>query len=116
MEYRDGPTARILHTSSWLTSARFSPNGKLVVTTNGTGTTTIWNAATGTKIGRSIPGGSQMLFGAAYSSSGRYLLTVGENGYERIWNAASHKLVRVLRVPRNDSLETAAFSPDGKSS
>lgn len=110
-----GRRLRILHTSSWLTSARFSPNGKLVVTTNGTGTTTIWNAATGTKIGRPIPGGPQMLFGAAFSPSGRYLLTVGAAGYGRIWNAASHKLVRVLRVPRNDSLETAAFSPDGKS-
>lgn len=42
-------------------------------------------------------------------------MTASGDGVARIWDVASRQLVRTLGTPGHDSLQTAAFSPDGKS-
>lgn len=93
-------------------SARFSPDGRRVVTATGTPTPHVWDAETGQHLfalkGHKGPVGS-----ASFSPDGKLLLTGSLDETARLWDAETGKELRALRGHKCGVLN-ALFSPDGK--
>jgi WD40 repeat protein len=91
--------------------ARFSSDGKRIVTAGADGTARIWDAGTGRRL-ETLSTGADPVRRAAFSPDGTRMLTLGDE-VARIWDVATHRLLHVLSYP-DDSLTSAAFSPNGR--
>ncbi|HZT43228.1 MAG TPA: AAA-like domain-containing protein [Chthonomonadaceae bacterium] len=92
--------------------ARFSPDGRRVVTCSDDGTAQIWNAITGQRIGPPLRHGGQV-FQAVFSPNGKTLLTGGANGRVQLWDALRFRKSGPPLQPAAP-IYKAAFSPDGR--
>jgi WD40 repeat protein len=104
-----------------VSSVAFSPDGKTLAVglTNETasspdnsGTTSLWNVATGKRIATlGSSGGAE-----AFASDGTMLATVGGfgNSYTSLWDTATGKRVGILDDHQGASVENIAVSPGGK--
>ncbi len=92
-------------------AARFSPDGRRVVTASADGTARVWDTATGAAVGRPLTHDGPVL-GAEFSADGRKVVTASADGTARLWEADSG---RVLAPPLKPGrpLTCARFSPDG---
>jgi WD40 repeat protein len=68
-------------------SARFSPDGKFVVTASADKTARLWNAATGQAIGAPVKHDDDVL-SAEFSPDGRCIVTISWDT-ARIWDVSS---------------------------
>jgi Tol biopolymer transport system component len=105
----------------FVSSVAFSPDGKTLAVglTNETaaspdnsGTTSLWNVATGKRIATlGSSGGAE-----AFTSDGAMLATVGGfgNSHTILWDTATSKRVGILDDHQGASVENIAFSPGGK--
>jgi len=93
-------------------SARFSPDGKRVVTGSWDKSARIWNAEKGVAELRLEGGHSQYVNDAAFSPDGSKVVTAGDDKTACIWDARSGKLLQTLHGHR-DRIGSALFSPDG---
>jgi WD40 repeat protein len=104
-----------------VTSAGFSPSGKLIVTGSSDRRVKIWNAATG-QVEIQLPAEhSQPVTSAVFSpvdKDERLLLTASEDGTARIWDSSARRELRVLKHHEAKgpikAVRAAIFSPDGK--
>jgi WD40 repeat protein len=95
-----------------INSARFSPDGKQIVTASSDLTARIWEAATGQELAV-LRGHVSLVITAQYSPDGGLIVTASNDGTARIWNVTTGKEVAVLSrhfYPVN----SAQFSADGK--
>jgi WD40 repeat protein len=90
--------------------ARYSPDGKLLLTTGEDNTARIWDAATGRVI--RVLQHPNTVYRSAFSPDGRRVVTSDEDGVARIWNVRTGRLAVSLRGHDGPVL-AAAFSPDG---
>jgi WD40 repeat protein/serine/threonine protein kinase len=93
-------------------SARFSPDGKQVVTASDDRTARTWDAATGRPL-LTLTGHAERVASAVFSPDGKRVLTAGEDRTARVWDAATGKELLVLRGHK-DMLRSAAFGLDGR--
>jgi WD40 repeat protein len=111
-----------------INSARFSPDGRRVVTTSDDKTAKIWDVKLGTVV-HSLNGNLIALIDAIYSPDGKTILTLGEydsdlifkSNYKivKIWDATTGLLINDLvyyidSVGHGEEAVSAFFSPDGK--
>jgi WD40 repeat protein len=111
---------------SVLYSAIFSPDGRLVVTSDNNGAACIWNARTGTLVKQftepagdgGVSGGlgafSPPMRWAVFSPNGRQVLTANNDGTARVWDMRTGRQLRVVSEPTGESINAAWFSPDGR--
>ncbi len=90
----------------------FSPNGRMVASSDRGGMVLVHNPKTG-KIIRRFPGHSQMVYQVAFSPNSRLLASASWDGTARIWNINTGKTVHTIRQKGN-KLNCVVFSPDGK--
>jgi WD40 repeat protein len=95
-------------------AARYSPDGRTVVTGNrkpegGPGQTWLWETASGKAIA-SLPHNDYVV-AVAYSPDGRFLLTASNNNPAQVWDTATGKLTLTLR--HDAGVSAVAYSPDG---
>jgi WD40 repeat protein len=95
-----------------LSTAVFSPDGRLIVTAAWDKSARIWDANTG-KMLAELKGHGDRLDSAAFSSDGARVATASWDKTARIWDTTSGKQLVVLRGHK-DEVYSAAFSPHGR--
>jgi WD40 repeat protein len=91
--------------------ARYSPNGKLIVTASDDDTARIWNAASGRTI--RLLDHPDSVYSAAFSPDGKRVVTGAGDGAARVWDVGTGRVVTTLRGHRLSVLDSA-FSRDGR--
>jgi WD40 repeat protein len=105
----DGKLLHSLRQHEPVTSALFTRDGRLVLTTDAAGTVRVWRTATGELV-RAVP---KLSAGPlALSPDGRLLAGPAASGGLCVWGATSFRLLRELR--RGAPFTAASFSPDGR--
>jgi len=104
--------------ADYVTSAKFSSDGKRIVTASSDKTARVWDAASGKQLaiiygpdgsrGSSVSGGIEF---AAFSPDGKRVATVSEWTTVRLWDAASGQELMALRG--HGGINVVTFSPDG---
>ncbi len=94
-------------------SARFSPDGRRVITGSWDMTARIWNAEKAISELRLEGGHSQYINDATFSPDGSQVVTAGDDKTACLWDARSGKLLQTLRGHR-ERVASAVFSHDGK--
>ena len=98
--------------SEFVISAKFSGDGKRVVTASGDRTARIWDAESGKEIAV-LKGHDNFVRSAAFSGDGKRVVTASDDRTARIWDAESGKEIAALKGHDN-FVRSAAFSGDGK--
>lgn len=109
--------------SNW-GDARFSPDGRRVLTASWRGGVRVWDAASGRPITPPMPpdsltvrmvedAGSSASGGTDFSPDGRLVATGGQDGIARIWDASTGKPISPP-IKHKDGVYWEVFSPDGK--
>jgi hypothetical protein len=98
---------------SRVSSANFSPDGKLVVTGSWDGTAKVWDTQTG-KIILNINGHDSPIVSVCFSPDGKRILTAtgGLKRSAKIWDANSGSELMIIKGD-DGVVECASFSPDG---
>ena len=94
-----------------VTSAAFSPDGRLIVTAGDDGPARVWDAITGQEV-RQLAGDGDSVLSATFSPDGRLIATADFHS-ARVWDAATGQEVHQL-TGHAASVLSAAFSPDGR--
>jgi WD40 repeat protein len=95
--------------TGYVATARFSPDGKRVVTAGGS-EARLWDAVTG-RLVRRLRGHGAPVSSAAFSSDGTHIVTTAGNK-ARVWDVRTGGILTVLRG-HGTPLTNASFSPDG---
>jgi WD40 repeat protein len=93
-----------------VTDAKFSSDGKRIVTASYDGTARVWNVSDGTQ-STVMRGHEAPLERATFSPDGKLVLTAARDRTARVWDATTGKQVFVF--PQPGSFPTAIFNPQG---
>src|SRR6266542_2022079 len=92
-------------------TARFSPDGKQIVTSSDDGTARVWDASSGTLL-QSLRGHTHVVNSAAFSHDGRLVVTASSDKTAKLWDA--HTGAEIRTFAHRDVVHVALFSPDDK--
>src|ERR1700758_4706566 len=92
-------------------SARFSPDGRQIVTASKDGTARLWDAATGKPIGEQMQS-NEAVCAAEFSPDGKWLATAS-TWDAQVWDAATGKEVGD-RMKHDAAVVSVHFNADGK--
>jgi WD40 repeat protein len=96
-----------------VSSIRFSPDGKLLITAHGNGHIKVWNTNSWTIEKEITADPDQRLDGLRFSPDGELMITMHANGHVKVWNTSSWDVEGELTVS-DSHLLGAAFAPDSK--
>ncbi|MGA7317211.1 MAG: TIR domain-containing protein [Silvibacterium sp.] len=102
-----------------VTSAVFSPDGRLILTasgsaiSNGENVARVWDASSGALL-EQLEGHTGYITNAAFSHDGKSILTAGSDRTARVWDAASGRQKAVL-TGHTAALTSAGFAVDDRS-
>lgn len=94
------------------TGAAFSPDSKMLATTDSEGKVSLRDFKTGKTL-LELEGEKQSVLSAEFSPDGKYLLCGGLDGIARIWDTKSGEILDELKGHRSWT-SVARFSPDGQ--
>ena len=97
---------------SEVNSARFSPDGKWVVTASRDKTARVWETGTGHAVGEPMVH-ADAVYSAWFSPDGQHVVTACKDGTARVWEAATGQASCEPMV-HADAVYSAQFSPDGQ--
>jgi len=92
-------------------SAKFSPDGKSVVTASGDGSARVWNAETGELV--AWLGHQAAVYSASFSPDNRWVVTASADHTARVWDARTGQPISPP-LQHLDQVYSAEFSPDGQ--
>ena len=98
--------------TSWVSSAVFSPDGKLALTASWDETARVFEVATGKEL-QVLSGHTSSINSAVFSPNGKLALTASDDGTARVFDVATGKELQVLSS-HTGWVNSAVFSPDGK--
>ena len=93
--------------------ARFSADGRFLITAGQDGQARIWDAATGQPTGKPLPHPNEVNW-AAFSPNGELAATACDDGLVRLWDVATRSLRRELRHAESKAAICVLFTPDGR--
>ncbi|HVO69803.1 MAG TPA: protein kinase [Aggregatilineaceae bacterium] len=94
-----------------ITVARFSRDGKSLLSASTDATLRLWDVATGSEIRRLIGHGTA-IWSADFSSDGRYAISGSQDGTVIVWDLTTGEELRSLDEP-GAMVQGALFTPDG---
>ena len=105
----NGKELQVLHDQG---QAKFSPDGKAIVTFGGKDhTVRLWDTTSGKEL-QVFAGHEDSIRSAGFSPDGRAIITASYDGTVRLWNTKTGK--QILTLPVHNPNVEAEFSPDGK--
>ena len=99
------------HTAT-LTSVKFSPDGKKILTASFDNTAKLWDAATG-KLLLDLKGHTSAVSSATFSPDGKKIITTSWDSTFRVWDAVTGQVIFGFKG-HNNTINSGQFSPDGK--
>lgn len=102
----------ILSHDGFMKSARFSPDGRLILTSAGS-EAHVWDASTGERLAKplSLPRSVQ---GQEFSPDGKIIGVVSGDDRIYLWETAAAVSRSAMVLPQTGAVRAAAFSPDGR--
>ena len=94
-------------------SARFSPDGHLIVTGSWDNSAKIWDARTGHVIRKLTGGHTSLVNSAIFSPDGKLVLTASDDGTAKVWSVETGEVTQTL-LGHQDRVRWGSFSPDGR--
>ena len=94
----------------------FSPDGKLIASTDGKRkdkTIRLWDTTTG-KIIRKLTGHTRYVHSIAFSPDGQTIASGSLDTTIRLWDVATGKTIQQFKIPDNPRANGVAFNPDGQ--
>jgi WD40 repeat protein len=93
----------------------YSPDGRTLFSTTGTGSLAVWDVMTG-RLLRTLHSDSSMTTGVAVNLAGTRVATVGTDHTVKVWDTTTYRLLVTLRGHGLDDrgVYGVAFSPDGR--
>ncbi|WP_030453279.1 hypothetical protein [Herbidospora cretacea] len=109
------PQRAVLTHPDGVDSVVFSPDGARLASGGGDGTVRIWDARTGTPIGKPLTGHTSAVTSVAFSPDGSRLASGGSggDGTVRIWDARTGTPIGKPLNRHTSGVTSVAFSPDG---
>lgn len=107
-------TGNCLHTMQAETpilSARFHPDGQLIISGGDNGTVKLWEAATGHCLA-TLPGHVGRVWAVAFHPAGQIFASGGEDNVIRLWDLRRRECYSILKGHRK-KIKALTFSPDG---
>ena len=98
--------------SAPITTVRFSPDGKTVLSASTDATLDLWDAASGGEIRRFIGHGTAV-WSADFSPDGRYAISGSQDGTVIVWDLTTGEELRSLGEP-GAMVQGVVFTPDGR--
>ena len=95
-----------------ISSARFSPDGKCILTCSDDGTARVWDAENGTPVSQPMRHKEKVTHGD-FSPDGRLVLTGSQDGVARLWDARTGYPVSEPLI-HGHHITAVQFSPDGR--
>mmetsp|Transcript_56266 Transcript_56266/g.99812 ORF Transcript_56266/g.99812 Transcript_56266/m.99812 type:complete len:406 (+) Transcript_56266:44-1261(+) len=92
-------------------SARYSPDGQLVLTGCGDDAVQVWHADSG-ELALQLEGHDGAVYSAEWQSNGRRILTGSSDCTAKMWNAKSGQCIRTIEG-HGGEVSSVNFSPDG---
>jgi WD40 repeat protein len=93
--------------------ARYSPDGRRIVTASEDHTARVWDAETGRLLIELKGQHQQAVHSASYSSDGRRIVTASEDHTAQVWDADTGRSLTTLKG-HTERVFSANYSPDGR--
>jgi WD40 repeat protein len=97
----------------WVSTVRFSPDGRFVVTASGDNTAKVFRVPSGELV-HTLKGHDDYVRTAEFDARGLRILTSSYDGTARVYSAEDGRLITALSADKGQKLEFAKFSPDGR--
>lgn len=96
-------------------SARFSPDGNMIVTGSWDNSAKIWDAHSGRVIRKLTGAHESMVNSAVFSPDGQFVLTASDDGTAKLWSVTTGEVTHTLsgHLPEH-RVRSASFSSDGQ--
>lgn len=108
------PTTFTIRDESFVGSARFSGNGRLLALALDDYSVRVFDSASGRQ-SATMKGHSGLVSAFDFSRDDRFLVSVGEDSTARVWEASTGTRVAFMAVAHRSPLTGVSFGPDGLS-
>jgi WD40 repeat protein/tRNA A-37 threonylcarbamoyl transferase component Bud32/tetratricopeptide (TPR) repeat protein len=107
---KTGEALKVLKHDDWVRSAKFSRDGRKVVTASNDGTARVWDVETGRFLVELKH--RAVVMSAEFSLDGKRVLTASQDRTARLWDANSGAVL--IELKHKDIVRSARFSPDDR--
>jgi WD40 repeat protein len=113
LDVRSGERVARLPAESDVRVVAFSPDGRLLATSQIDGTARLWATDGWQQVGSPLPVGEALVSWVAFSPDARTLAVSSDNGEVGLWDVESRSIISPL-PGQNEGWSTTRFSPDGR--